>query len=1292
LKFDRLEATITALESTAYCISDLIDSAADAAEQAVWRREFREPTEQLFQDASPIQQDKSAALDSGEPTEKVAKVQDGGTDFQYEQLAQVIHFDSRDIGKLRKIIESQSQTRERDDVLADALAISCEKGCHEITHHLLAQEGALPDLPSKCTQIKYNLPLIAAVHFFQESNRSDRAQSTVSLLEHGASLAARGHDGNNVLSHITSGDVIELLLAVPFGPKLQEALSQKDQHGNDALMSAIIRDCESAVSLILIKHGADIRTVDNEHRTTLMNAIWRGRVGVVEALLQDKSIAKMRDRRGRNIWHHVAMNNNILDGNIIKLILNISEKDAGVDEADAQGHTPLHKCAIFGNFAIAKVLLESKRAIVDAIELHESRTALHFAAKYGKSTIIQLLIDHGAERTALSNGSFIPLHLACGCDFENVEAVNTLLTEEAETQLNARTEDNMTPLHIAAVHGHLDIVKALLATSRFTNTNAQSHGGWTALHLACGRHVAERFPSNHPTAGAQEQAYLAIVKALLLAGSDVNARSQTSRTALHLAAEFGHVGIVKLLLAQKDIQFAAKDSRGNTPLFDAARSGKRAQILPMLAPWTERSIEALPENVKQSARDFDANVIDSGDAAGAGPRRHKISVFDLLYKSPFQSGAISRKHVSTRPDPANKGGFRWIHLPANNLHWCHTLLTKHFIEGGSEDVDDFKDLERSLSQQQYRGRKTHLQCMRPTCSAPKTKSQKEFDGTAGDPSRAFVYLPYLALESRTNVNAMHNRSLSISPKATGNPVASSRSLSATLGDRDIRLHQAYSEWKSNDYALHVRRTLNQLLYRNFDARQRDDDQVVLRYLQKEKLDAQARGGSDEMIDAPGESGQDLNVLTVDQLWIWVLGPELVVTSFPQKWQQSRRELPDLLISVLERIDPRTEGSVQSTYELAACIAGQCISSCDRALYQSHKASVLDMFSDSVENAINDEVDLFSRFEKASVSASDWVKRSLLHNSVDDSERRKKAEKIYEEELGSVSSKYRKTGRHGTTDEPRFVEDLLDMQHETNLLIEAKHIRRELGILLQLTEDQRLVHAEISETFTPAPKIGWHPSEQQKTASMLAEQHLSLTQQESELKTLVRQIDTVYKSITDLLGHKQTHASAIEARYARTQSSNTAEASLTLTVLTTVTVIFLPLLFLSTFFTINIRELPHNGSEQQMSLAFIMRNVVAVGLGTALAFMLMGWHHHRVAFWARCAGRWLAEKGRLLYGQTRILPPMVAFMSMKEGWQEQTEGAEGPILARGFVADGGPEHRVGKTRAQHDEEKAMNSSS
>jgi ankyrin repeat protein/Mg2+ and Co2+ transporter CorA len=1171
-------------------------------------------------------------------------------------------------------------------------------------------------------------------------------------------------------------------------------------------MWAIVQECDSAVSLNFIKRGADIRTVDNEHRTTLMNASWRDRIELVKLLLlEDKSIARMKDTRKRNIWHHVAMDaKHVWDERLVNLLLTIEEEDASVNLRDVQERTPLHKCSIFGTLTIAKALLNSKRATVDAVGSNENKTALHFAAAHGKSAMVRLLIDHGAERLALCNGNMIPLHLACGCASDNVDSVKILLDKEAETQINARTEDYMTPLHIAADHGNIGIVKTLLATPGLTSVNAQSQGGWTALHLACGK-VANHSPDESDSekakakteaeAEAQEQDYLAVVQALLSAGAEVNKKSQTSRTALHLAAEFGHVEIVELLLAQKDIQFAAKDSSGNTPLLDAAKSEQREKILPLLAPWTDQSIEALPKDIKQSARDFDANVIDFQKDAGTRPRRHKVPVFDLLYTHFSEPGAISRKNVSTRPNSAKKGNFRWIHLPANNLHWCHTLLTKHFIEGGFSDVDGFKNLERSLGQQQYRGKKMmHSQYMRPTClavsrqpetrdhghtndscsvydaglnslkrvnsleveppqNAPpepekftsrfdqdlsgfhhpelkpqensnmrsliseqmqtiyrnraltgqasggsargdqlasdkKPKPQTDLRSTPNEFSGAFLFMPYFALESRNSVGAMHERLPPKSRDATSNPVGSSGSpITANPSeDRDLRLHQAYSNWKANDYGLHIRRTLDQFFYRNVDTRQRDDDQVVLRYQRRENVNE-----SDKNSEALDGSDQNFDVLMVDQLWVWVLGPGLIVTSFPQKWQQPRQELPDLLSSVLEKLDPRTGDPVQSIYGLAACIVGQCMSTCDRAMYQSHKESILDMFSGSVGDAMNEEVNLFSRFEKASVVASSWVKYTLLNNNMGDSKEMQDLKAKYDRESQrtasrSDSSKDSKTQSRGNTDEPSFVEDLLDIQHETRLLKEVKDIQDELGILSQVTEDQQLVHKEIMKTFGPALTLGTDSSDQQKTDSILGDQHLSLKQQEIEITTMAKQVHIVYKSITDLLDHKQKHANAIEARYARKQASDTAKAGLTLMVFTTVTVIFLPLSFLAAFFAINIKELPHDANGQNMSLAFVMRNVIGVGLGTALAFVLMAWKHHRVVPLSRKVGDWLARKARL-HG----LKQTMASLFSGESRGEQTKGAEHLILALSGVADSDSEHHIRKGRAQHDEEKAMNGS-
>jgi ankyrin repeat protein/Mg2+ and Co2+ transporter CorA len=1290
----------------------------------------------------------------------------------HEELERAIS--DENLATLTEVIKHQSQSRLRDDVLADALAIACAHCYHVAAHYLLSEEKANPDSVSKSIeQTKDIPPLVLAVICSEIPFRKDPTPTTAeshrpstrllkrvrplsvfeglrtieTLLEHGASLVGHDPKKRNVLSYVVRAEVAEVLLAQRGEDERQKALhDQTNNDGNDALMWAIVSpDCKDSVALSFVKHGANKHTVDNEGRTTLMNAAWRKRTSVVEMLLQDKSIATKKDKRGRNIWHHIASDKTRKQSDdITKLLFSIAEIDADVHAIDLQGQTSLHLSAIFGTRAIAQELLAKKHLKLDAVEKHEKKTAVHFAAGNGDAEFVKVLLENGADRFAQCNGGLMPIHLVCACDKDSVSAAAVLLEQEPGRQIESQTEEKMTPLHFAAAHGNEATVKFILQDHPPMDIDSRCEGGWTALHLACGRHMS---PSDRPTRTCNEAAkksgvtenyvtapapkYLAVVRALLSAGAKVNRKSRLSRTALHIAAEMGHVDIVELLLQQPDIQFAAKDSRGNTPLIDAARSTERESILRLLAPWSDLFVRSLPENVKRAARDYDANVVDFQKGSGAKMLRHKMPVFNVLYQDPERVGALNREHVSTRPDPSQKEAFRWIHLPQNNLHWCHTLLTKHFIEGGfSEDVESFKALERSLSQQQYRGRRIHSRFMRPACTklvrrsgehrhvhqvpaqfamdglgivslqargrinstevaepksappspktytllpardlnglqldasetqasghtrthdkspgpprletrvpigqmtevlenvnaptaVPKLEAPQKADGSAkASDVGACLFMPYLTLESSKNVSTMHDqlRNDRSPPTVTNATTDLPRSQGDVLPQlkRDARLHQAYSEWKTNDYCLHVRRTLDQFWYRNVDTRERDKNQVVQRYQRKERKEI----GDSE----PG----DVDSLMVDQLWIWILGPSLIVTSFPQDWQHPREEMPELLSSILEEIDPRAGTPAQSVYELAACIVGHCLSSCDQTADQEDRSSVVEMFGSSVGDVMNQEVMLFGRFKEASVIASKWVKRTLLDNSVEGTKQLQDLENEYVDNVARnaalqlVASKSSHHRDLTATDEPKFVEDLLDIHDETTLLEEVKDIQDELGILEQVVDDQLRVHGEITTAFQPMMQRSETGPHQSRSSSILDEQCIFLKQQQVEIKNMTQQVKSTYKSITDLLDHKQKHANAIEARYARKQAADTAAQGRTLMVFTIVTVIFLPLSFLAAFFAITIDDLPYD-AQDKLSLAFILKYVVGVGLGTALAFVLLAWHHHRAVHWIKIGIRWL----------------------------------------------------------------------
>ena len=76
------------------------------------------------------------------------------------------------------------------------------------------------------------------------------------------------------------------------------------------------------------------------------------------------------------------------------------------------------------------------------------------------------------------------------------------------------------------------------------------------------------------------------------------------------------------------------------------------------------------------------------------------------------------------------------------------------------------------------------------------------------------------------------------------------------------------------------------------------------------------------------------------------------------------------------------------------------------------------------------------------------------------------------------------------------------------------------------------------------------------------------------------------------------------------------------VFTIVTVIFLPLSFLATFFATNVKEFPLNNSgEQEMSLAYGSKYVFGVGVIIAFLCVAVAWSAEQIALWSEDVTVW-----------------------------------------------------------------------
>ena len=208
------------------------------------------------------------------------------------------------------------------------------------------------------------------------------------------------------------------------------------------------------------------------------------------------------------------------------------------------------------------------------------------------------------------------LHIAAA--HGHPEVVRALLGNK-RIHINAATKWGGTPLLSAAGNGHLEVVQALLGMQGI-RINAATPLSWTPLHSAAGN------------------GHLEVVRALLaMGGICINAAINWGSTPLHLAAGFGHLEVVRALLAAEGIQNNAVNTWGQTPLHSAAGEGHLEVVRSLLAMegvrintltnWGQTPLLSAEANghseVVQVISDRLAEVPPARIVGGGGARKNK---------------------------------------------------------------------------------------------------------------------------------------------------------------------------------------------------------------------------------------------------------------------------------------------------------------------------------------------------------------------------------------------------------------------------------------------------------------------------------------------------------------------------------------------------------------------------------------------------------------------------------------------------------------------------------------------
>jgi uncharacterized protein len=160
------------------------------------------------------------------------------------------------------------------------------------------------------------------------------------------------------------------------------------------------------------------------------------------------------------------------------------------------------------------------------MKLEPDHEDVHAAAKSGDTDEVAALLsmDNRLTRTFDTDG-WSPLHLAA--HYGHAEIVKLLLHNNAAVDLRSANQLANTALHAALAGRRGEVVRILLDAG--ADVNAKQHGGWTALHAAAAN--GDR----------------GLVELLLARGANTTAANDAGVTAAALAREHGHAEIADLL-------------------------------------------------------------------------------------------------------------------------------------------------------------------------------------------------------------------------------------------------------------------------------------------------------------------------------------------------------------------------------------------------------------------------------------------------------------------------------------------------------------------------------------------------------------------------------------------------------------------------------------------------------------------------------------------------------------------------------------------------------------------------
>ncbi|GAB1320775.1 hypothetical protein MFIFM68171_10985 [Madurella fahalii] len=994
-----------------------------------------------------------------------------------------------------------------------------------------------------------------------------------------------------------------------------------DKDGQTPLIVAISQSDDDTVETLLAQDTTNVNAAENEGWTQLMLASVAGNETFVRSLLRRKASVHVANHARRTTLHKASFFGN---GEIVRILLQDGQADPrNVDEL---GQTALHKASRRGYADIVNQLLVSMGDEDGAnMADKDGWTALHYASCRRAETdddsvevpresddlgwiraialtsgsdaqssekVVKCLLAHGANVAAKNDESQTPLHLAASSGSYDKEIIGLLMERMNWEDMFAPNAKGETALFILAkevansplspdatndaVHDQVlgwaaenrethDIARLLLkkgkraAAARFYLNPAENQNNWNALDWAActgnDRIVWQLLYSMEPKPENDRNRKRALKIAAEikdgLEATDLDGDRVVKRPKRVLRGPDGRVP--DRWSRKREGEVTPKDA--NLQMLKTDEYERTVDLLrdPPFVP-TSIPIERYEKpKAKAFMSDFDAVLADFyAEGSRTGFLRQLRHVEQVICKEgPIRIMTDARGWINGTSGKLNKTDgnkvfakedfkFRWIHLPANNMQWMNDLVVAIGLEEKREEgqlASMMSFFKKSWQEIPHGSSKSRL--MKPHCVAEKSPW---ICTTRDSPKSQQGRVPAEKMETQRELENM---------MAVYIPYVRFGRIEEN-GPGDPKYQQLLDAYEGQ--TIHGTRTLDEFYYHTAgddelerDMKRRNQDQVVTK-----ELDG----------DVKKLGLKSWTVLQIDELWVWVLNKETIITSSTHR-PDNVEDLATIILRELSKEPEAGKGRPQpnSAHMMSKFIVDSCVKffttrtngeaqQTGIATKGTRKSlSAHQIFSYAINKAAIKEADLFENFTNDNLKS--------------------------QAERGHISIK-RRSNNIGAT---------------ASLLCLIKDIRDELCILRALASYQKIVQERLLRSDPDVPRSANY---------------------------IIKEIDEMDKVAKGIHNAVNATLTLQQSEIAISQSTEAVQQGRTLLVFTITTILFLPLSFFTSLFAVNITLFQHDDKGELLySPNWIFPIIFGISIPIWIGCLLYAyWANLRLPSWLR----------------------------------------------------------------------------